>query len=129
MLFRIAARLAQFSGGGGGGERLVHVNEGDEGNPLPKFLTEGSDFGSGGAFAAVHADGQAKDDGVNFADRRELDDPFDRIGFSDIDRFDGMGEDSKIIRGGDADAGITVVDPKRGMRGGCAWRVDGAGNG
>ncbi len=46
----------------------------------------------------------------------ELRDTLDGIGFRAVDRFHRMREDAEVIGGSDADAGVTMIDAKRGMR-------------
>ena len=47
----------------------------------------------------------------------ETRDALDGIGFRAVDRFHRMGEDAEVIGGGDADAGVTMIDAERGVRG------------
>ncbi|WP_325099598.1 hypothetical protein [Luteolibacter yonseiensis] len=42
-------------------------------------------------------------------------DPFDGIAFGLVDGFDRMGEDAEVVGGGDADAGVAMIDAQRGM--------------
>jgi hypothetical protein len=77
---------------------------------------EEADLRRRAALAAVHAEGQADDEGADFAGHRELIDLLDRIPLAGVDGGDGVCEDAAVISGGDADAGITVVDAERGVR-------------
>ena len=77
--------------------------------------SEGADLGGGAAFGAIHAKWQADDESVDLANFRQSGDPLDRIAFTHIDGFDGVREDAKVIRGGDADAGVAMVDAEGGV--------------
>ena len=78
---------------------------------------EGADFGGGGSFAAVKADGKTDDEGANPADFCELGNTLDRGVLAQMDGFNRMGKDAEVVGGGDADADIAIVDAERGVRG------------
>ena len=117
LLAGIASGFAEFRGGAGGAEGFVHEDERDGWNACTQQIREGPDFCSGIALTAVHPQRQADDERVDAAQFRETRDALDGLGFRAIDGFHWMGEDAEIIGGGDADAGIAMIDAERGMRG------------
>jgi len=115
LLLRLFARSAEFARGGGGGEGFVDEDERQVGQARLKFGREGADFFSGVSFAAVHADGQTDDQRLNAALGDQLGDSLDRFDAGAINRFHRMGENAEVIRRGDADAGVTVIDAEGGV--------------
>jgi hypothetical protein len=82
-------------------------------NALAELVCKRTDLGGGASFAAIHADRQTDDKGVNLADFHEAGDALDGVAFALIDGFHRVGEDPKVIGRGDADAGVTVIDAER----------------
>ena len=117
LLFRVAAGFTEFSCGAGGGERFVDEDERGGGKALLQADCEFTDLRCGPAFAAIHADRQAEHERADLSDLRELADPLDGVAFGLVDGFDRVREDAEVISRGDANAGITVIDAKRRMRG------------
>jgi hypothetical protein len=55
---------------------------------------------------------------VDPADFREAGDALDGVALGLVDGFHRVREDAEVIGGGDADAGVAVIDAQRGVRGG-----------
>ena len=117
MLLRLFAGGAEFARGGGGGEGFVDENKRQVWQARLKFRGEGSGFFRGTSFAAVHAQGQTDDQRLDASLGDELGDTLDRFDAGAVDRFHRMRENAKVIRRGDADAGVAVIDAEGGVRG------------
>ncbi len=115
LFFGVFAGLVEFFGGADGGEAFVEVGEGDGVELLAELLAELADFGRGGAFGAIHAEGEAEDDGLDFTLGDEFKDAGDDLGGAAVDGFDGVRADTEFIGRGDADAGVSVVDGEDGV--------------
>ena len=75
-----------------------------------------TDLGGGTSFAAIHADRQADDKGVNLANFHEAGDALDGVALALIDGFHRVGKNAKVIGRGDADARVTMIDAERRVR-------------
>ena len=67
LFFGVSAGLTEFFGGGHGGEAFVDVGERDAFEGGFEFFAKAADFGGAGAFRAIHAKREAKDDVLNFS--------------------------------------------------------------
>jgi len=110
LLLGVFAGLVEFFGGGDGGEAFVEIGEGDGAEFGAELFAEFADFGGGGAFGAIHAEGEAEDDGFNFSFRDDCENARDDLGLATVDGLDGMGTDTEFISGSEANAGFTMVD-------------------
>ena len=117
MLLRLFAGGAEFARGGGGREGFVDENKRQIRQSRLKFKGEGPGFFRGTSFAAVHAQGQTDDQRLDASLGYELGDAFDRFDAGAVDRFHRMGENAEVIRRGDADAGVAVIDAEGGVGG------------
>jgi len=117
LLLGVAASFAEFVSGGEGGQRFIDEHERDGRDALVKSAGKGADFRGGASLAAVHADGQANDEGFDFPQINELGDALDGVALGLMDGLNRMREDAEVIGRSDADAGLAMVDAEGGMRG------------
>jgi hypothetical protein len=81
-----------------------------------KLRSKGTHLCGSIALAAIHAQRQTNHDRPYAAKLHKLRDALDGIELLAIDRLNWMRKNAKIIRRGDADAGVAVINPERGMR-------------
>ena len=112
----IASRFAQLGGGAGGGEGLINKNHRHGADALVKLRGKGPHFCRSIALAAVHAQRQADHERADSANLHKLRDALDGIELLAIDRLNRMRKNAEIIRRSDTDAGVSMVNPERGMR-------------
>lgn len=117
LFLRIFSRFAKLCGCGGRRQGLIHKNDRDRWNLLAELFRERPDLHGGAALRSVHTDRQADDKCLDFAQFHQTRDASDGFTFALIDSLDWMGENAEIIRRGDTDPGISMVDAERRMRG------------
>ena len=118
LAFGIAAGVAEFGGGVDGAVRLINEVDGHVRESFQQPVGETADLGGGGAFLGIEVQGEAEDESDDATLGDDGGDAIDGIGGGKVDGFHRMGEDAKGIGGGDADAGIAVVDSQ-------GWKVRG----
>ena len=94
---------------------LIHENQGKAWKGCGQFPAECTHLGCGGPFRAVHADGKAQHQGADSPFLDELDNAGNSVRLMPVDSFYGMGHDAHGVRGGNADAGFSVVDAQGGV--------------
>jgi hypothetical protein len=111
----LAAGLPELGGGLAGGQGFIDKNQGQRRQAGAQQGGEGPHLFRGGSRAAVHAQGQPEHQGADAAELGQPRDPLNRIEPDPVDGFNRVGEDPEVIGGGNADAGLAVIDPERGV--------------
>ena len=105
----------EFLGGVDGGEGFVVVVEREVGEGLLNLFSEVTNLLGGVAFAAIGFEGESEEEGFDFSLGDNFSEANEGLYFVAMNGLDGMGRDPEVVGGGEANAGVAMVDGEDGV--------------
>lgn len=115
LVLGLFAGETKFLGGVDGGEGFVVVVKREVGKGLLELVSEVANFLGGVAFAAVGFERKTEEEGLYFSLGDDFGKTNEGLDFVAMNGLDGMGGDAEVVSGGEANAGVAMVDGEDGV--------------